>query len=178
MVRPVAARQPSIRWGRYWIFFSLRLTMRTRPSRSAAAKLAMARLSSYQMPSGEVGQFGGQVDVEVIPAPDQRGGQLTVGGDDQVPVVAPGEPLGLALAPAVDAQLVEQVRPVAGPVARHAGDADPPAARAAHPHDGPGSAPRPGASLRRGPSLAGPVLQADRGAQGARRGVMSGRARR
>ncbi len=40
-VRPVAARQPSIRWGRYWIFFSLRLTMRTRPSRSAAAKLTM-----------------------------------------------------------------------------------------------------------------------------------------
>jgi uncharacterized protein YneF (UPF0154 family) len=25
MVRPVPARQPSIRWGRYWIFFSLRL---------------------------------------------------------------------------------------------------------------------------------------------------------
>src|SRR5437016_11689670 len=31
---------------------------------------------------GEVGQFGGQVDVEIIPAPDQGGGQLTVGGDD------------------------------------------------------------------------------------------------
>src|SRR6266851_2882988 len=26
MVRPVAVRQPVIRWGRYWIFFSLRLT--------------------------------------------------------------------------------------------------------------------------------------------------------
>src|SRR4029077_8175478 len=51
ILRPVAARQPSIRWGRYWIFFSLRLTMRTRPSRSAAAKLAMDRLSSDQMPS-------------------------------------------------------------------------------------------------------------------------------
>jgi len=50
-LRPVAARQPSIRWGRYWIFFSLRLTMRTRPSRSAAAKLTMERLSSDQMPS-------------------------------------------------------------------------------------------------------------------------------
>ncbi len=36
MVRPVPARQPSIRWGRYWIFFSLRLTMRTRLARSAA----------------------------------------------------------------------------------------------------------------------------------------------
>jgi len=50
MARPVAARQPSIRWGRYWIFFSLRLTMRTRPSRSAAAKLTMARFSSDQIP--------------------------------------------------------------------------------------------------------------------------------
>src|ERR1700730_11683547 len=50
-VKPVPARQPSIRWGRYWIFFSLRLTMRTRPSRSAAAKLTMARLSNNQMPS-------------------------------------------------------------------------------------------------------------------------------
>jgi len=40
-----------IRWGRYWIFFSLRLTIRTRPSTSAAAKLAMDRLSSDQMPS-------------------------------------------------------------------------------------------------------------------------------
>ena len=37
--------------GRYWIFFSLRLTMRTKPSRSAAAKLIMARLTRDQMPS-------------------------------------------------------------------------------------------------------------------------------
>ena len=51
MFRPVAARQPSIRWGRYWIFFSLRLMMRTRPTTSAAAKLTMDRLSSDQMPS-------------------------------------------------------------------------------------------------------------------------------
>jgi hypothetical protein len=51
MFRPVAARQPSIRWGRYWIFFSLRLMMRTRPATSAAAKLTMDRLSSDQMPS-------------------------------------------------------------------------------------------------------------------------------
>ena len=49
--RPVPATQPSIRCGRYWILFSLRLTMRTRPSRSAAEKLTMARLSSDQMPS-------------------------------------------------------------------------------------------------------------------------------
>ena len=49
--RPAPARQPSIRRGRYWIFLSLRLTMRTRPSTSAAAKLAMDRFSSDQMPS-------------------------------------------------------------------------------------------------------------------------------
>ena len=45
------ARQPSIRWGRYWIFSILRLLMRTRPAWSAAAKLAIDRLSSDQMPS-------------------------------------------------------------------------------------------------------------------------------
>ena len=45
------ARQPSIRRGRYWIFVSLRMTMRTRPSRPAAAKPAKARQSSDQIPS-------------------------------------------------------------------------------------------------------------------------------
>jgi hypothetical protein len=44
MARPVPAGLPPIRYGRSWIFFSLRLTMRTRSSRSAAAKLPMAPL--------------------------------------------------------------------------------------------------------------------------------------
>ena len=44
MVRPVLARQALMRWGR--IFFSLRLTTRTRLARSGAATLAMARFSS------------------------------------------------------------------------------------------------------------------------------------
>jgi DNA-binding CsgD family transcriptional regulator len=35
-----------------------------------------------------------------------------VGGEDQVPVIGPGEPLGLALAAPVDTQLIEQVRAV------------------------------------------------------------------
>src|SRR5258707_15891425 len=70
-----------------------------------------------------------------------------VGGDDQVPVVGPAEPLRLALAAPVDQQVIEQVRPVSGPVAGHPGDADPAAARAADPHDGPGAARRPGAAL-------------------------------
>ena len=73
--------------GRCWIFFSLRLMMRTCPSRSAAAELALARLNSDQMPSaglrfrrvsgqpvnpqpclilrGAGRQLRGQVDVEV-----------------------------------------------------------------------------------------------------------------
>jgi hypothetical protein len=39
-VKPVAARQPSIRRGRYWIFFSLRLMMRTRPAGACEQPLA------------------------------------------------------------------------------------------------------------------------------------------
>src|SRR5229473_5570747 len=74
----------------------------------------------------------------------------------------------LRWAAAVRAQLVEQVRAVAGPVARHPGDADPPAARATHLHHRPGPAPGPGASLRRPQPLACLVLEADPGAQVAR----------
>lgn len=40
MVSPVAARQPSMSWGRYWIFRKPRLTVRTRWSGSAKATLA------------------------------------------------------------------------------------------------------------------------------------------
>src|SRR6516225_6213508 len=122
----------------------------------------------------EVRQIRGQVDVEVVPAPDHRGGQRPVGGDDQVAVVLPGEPLGLALAAAVHAQLVVQVRPVPGPVARHPGDADPPAARAAHLHHRPRPPRGPGASLRRPQPLACLVLEADEGVQVTRRPFISG----
>ena len=69
----------------------------------------------------EVRQLRRQVDVEVIPDPDQRGGQLAVGGEDQVPVISPGEPLGLVLAAPVDQQVIEQVRPVAAARARPRG---------------------------------------------------------
>src|SRR6266852_1450092 len=122
----------------------------------------------------ELRQFRGQVDVEVIPAPDQGGGQLAVGGDDQVPVAGPAEPLGLALAAAVDQQVIEQVRPVTGAVACHPGDADPAAARPAHLHHGPGPARRPGAASRRLQALARLVLEADEGAQVTRGAFISG----
>src|SRR5882762_7275187 len=97
-----------------------------------------------------------------------------VGGEDQVPVTGPGEPLGLALAAPVHQQVVVQMRPVAGPVAGHPGDADPAAARAADPHDRPGPARRPGAALRRPQPLACLVLEADEGAQVALRAFISG----
>src|SRR5271166_1402356 len=97
-----------------------------------------------------------------------------MGGDDQVPVVGPGEPLGLALAAAVHQQRVKQVRAVAGPVARHPGDADPAATRAAHPDQRPGPARGPGAAFRRPQPLPRLVLEADEGAQVARHPFISG----
>src|SRR5256885_4628627 len=97
-----------------------------------------------------------------------------MGGEDQVPVISPGEALGLALAAAVHAQLVKQVRAVPGPVAGHPGDADPSAAGTAHPHDRAGAARRPGASLRRPQALARLVLEAEPGAQVASRAFISG----
>ena len=122
----------------------------------------------------EVREFRCQVDVEVVPAPHERRGQLPVRDDDQVPVVGPGEPFGLAFPAAVGQQLIEQVRPVAGPEASHAGDADPAAAGAADPHHGTGAAPGPGAAFRRPHPLACLVLEADVGAQVARGPFISG----
>src|SRR6185437_141814 len=97
-----------------------------------------------------------------------------MGGEDQVPVVPPGESLRLALAAAVHPQFVVQVRPVPGPVAGHPGDAHPAAARAADPDHRAGAARRPGAALRRPQPLACLVLEADEGAQVARRAFISG----
>ena len=114
------------------------------------------------------------MDVEVVPAPHDRRGQLAVRGDDQVPVISPAEALRLALAAVVDQQLVVEVRPVPGPVAGHPGDADPAAARAADPDDRPGAARRPGPALRRAQPLPCLVLEADVGAQVPCRPFISG----
>src|ERR1700746_2523367 len=97
-----------------------------------------------------------------------------MGGEDQVPVVLPGESLRLALTAVVHPQLIEHVRPVPGPVAGHPGDADPAAARAAHLDHRAGAARCPGAALRRPQPLACLVLAADEGAQVARRAFISG----
>src|ERR1035438_1877975 len=117
---PVPMRQPSISRGWYRIFFRpCRMTW-TRWAKLATARLARTpRLSTDQIPStglrsgarrelehaqpclgsGEGAQLGAEMDVEVIPdQDDDPAGQLAVGGDQQVPVLTPGERLGLALA--------------------------------------------------------------------------------
>ena len=75
------------------------------------------------------GAHGAQMDVEVIPDKhDDPAGQLAVRGDQQVPVLIPGERLGLALAAPVGVQPVDQ--PAGGrPVAGQPGDRDVPGAR-------------------------------------------------
>lgn len=114
---------------------------------------------------GEGDEFLGQVDVEVVPAPHERGLQLLVGGDDQVTVLVPGERLRLALAAVADVQRAEEVRTVPGPEADDAGDVDPAVSPAPHPHHRAGPARRPGPSLRRPQPLARLVLETDAGAQ-------------
>ena len=95
--------------------------------------------------AGEGAQLFAQVDGEVVPDQDDvPAGQLTVGGDEQAPVLGPGERLGLPLAPAVLVQPVDQAAAVAGPVAGQPGDRDVPGAAAADADDRRVPAPRPG----------------------------------
>src|SRR6266516_2201098 len=195
--RPVPARQPSMRAGRYWTFF--------RPCRitwTRWAKLATARLAStpplstrpdplhrikvrgisgqpeHPQPglgAGEGTQLGLEVDVEVVPDQhDVPAGQLVVGGDQQVPVLGPGEGLGLAFAPAVVVQPVDQPAPVAGPVAGQPGDRDVPGAAAADPDDRGDPAPPPGPGPWRPHRLAALVFEDDPAAEGRRRAFIRG----
>lgn len=58
IVRPVAAKQPSIRWGRYWIFLSLRSVFilptvhRWSPANPCASGLSSARPPAAQTTAG------------------------------------------------------------------------------------------------------------------------------
>src|ERR1035438_5061960 len=188
---PVPMRQPSISRGWYWIFFRpCRMTW-TRWAKLATARLARTpRLSTDQIPStglrsgarrelehaqpclgsGEGAQLGAEMDVEVIPdQDDDPAGQLAVRGDQQVTVLTPGERLGLALAPPVQVQPVNQAAALAGPVAGQPGDGDVPGAAAADADDRGDPAPRPGPGPRRPQRLAGLVLEDDPAAQGRRR---------
>ena len=94
-------------------------------------------------------------------------GQLAVGGEEQIPVLGPGECLGLALAAAVQAQPVDQPAPVAGPVAGQPGHRDVPAAAAADPDDRGDPAPSPGLRPRRPHRLAALVFEDDPAAEAA-----------
>jgi hypothetical protein len=69
---------------------------------------------------------GADVGVQVVPDQDDRGVQLLVRGGDQVRVVGFGHRAALALAPAVDADPVEQVAPAAGLEAHQPRDRHPP----------------------------------------------------
>jgi hypothetical protein len=120
--------------------------------------------------SGEGAHLGAEMDVEVIPdQDDDPAGQLAVRGDQQVTVLTPGERLGLALAPPVQVQPVNQAAALAGPVAGQPGDGDVPGAAAADADDRGDPAPRPGPGPRRPQRLAGLVLEDDPAAQGRRR---------
>src|SRR5260370_608666 len=112
--------------------------------------------------AGEGAQGRGGVHIEVVPGQhDVAAGQLAVGGDEDVPVLDPGEGLRLALAPAVAVQPVDEPAAVAGPVAGQPGHRYPPGAAPADADDRGDPAPPPGppgprALAPRGPPAPGP----------------------
>jgi hypothetical protein len=185
-----------MRPGRYWIFFRPCRMTRTRWPKLATARLASTpRLSTDQMPHGikvrrvsgqpehpqpslglgEGAQLSAQVHIEVVPDQhDVPAGQLAVRGDQQVPVLGPGERLGLALAAAVGMQPVDQTAAVAGPVAGQPGDRDVSGAAAADPDDRGGTAPPPGPGPGRPQRLAALVFEDDPAAEGRRRAFIRG----
>src|SRR5260370_727656 len=103
--------------------------------------------------AGEGTQGRAGVHVEVVPGQhDVAAGQLAVGGDEDVPVLDPGEGLRLALAPAVAVQPVDEPAAVAAPVAGHPGHPYPPGAGYRLPAPAPrGAASPPPPSRPRGP---------------------------
>src|SRR6266536_3383432 len=112
--------------------------------------------------AGEGAQLRAQMHVEVVPdQDDDSAGQLAVRGDQQVPVLTPGERLGLALAAPVQVQPVYQPAAVAGAVAGQPGHRDVPGAAAADADDRGDPAPPPGPGPRRPQRLAGLVFEDD-----------------
>src|SRR5258708_2493128 len=124
--------------------------------------------------SGEGAQGRAGVHIEVVPGQhDVAAGQLAVGGDEDVPVLDPGEGLRLALAPAVAVQPADEPAAVAGPVAGQPGHRYPPGA-AADADDRGDPAPPPGPRPRRPHRLAAFVFEDDPPAEGRRRPFNSG----
>src|SRR5260370_901119 len=111
--------------------------------------------------AGEVAQGRAGVHIEVVPGQhDVAAGQLAVGGDEDVPVLDPGEGLRLALAPAVAVQPVNEPAAVAGPVAGQPGHRYPPGAAPADADDRGDPAPPPGPRPRRPHRLAAFLFEA------------------
>ena len=121
-----------MRAGRYWIRLSRFLTTAASWSTSRTARLPRPFFMFAQAPCGvelrgvggqpylgqpvrvradEPAHHGADVGVQVIPDQDERGLQLVMRGGDQASVVGFGHRAALALAPAVDADPVEQVAP-------------------------------------------------------------------
>ena len=109
---------------------------------------------------GEGAHFLAAVGVEVVPDDDERGAQGVVRGGDQVRVVGFGHARAVALAPAVDAEAVEEPSRPAGLHAGHARDRQA-AGVPGDPDDGGVPAGRPGAGPARPQRLPGLVLEAD-----------------
>ena len=124
-----------MRAGRYWMRLSRFLTIAASWSASRAARLPRPFFIFAQTPGrvelrgvgrqpylgqpvrvrpDEPRHRGADVGVQVIPDQDDRGMQFLVRGGDQASVIGFGHRAALALAPAVDADPVEQVAPAAG----------------------------------------------------------------
>ena len=109
---------------------------------------------------GELAHLLAAVSVEVIPDQDDGGVQGAVRGGDQVRVVGFGQARALALAPAVDAEPVEEPARPAGLQAGHARDRQASGVPGDPDHGG-AAAGRPGAGPARAQRLPGLVLEAD-----------------
>lgn len=184
MIRPVPARQPSTRCGRYWICLSLRFTARViwpgrlrRGCRGRADQRPDALLRvqircvggqlEYREPVSvrfdELAQRCGQVDPDVVPDEHDGTAELGAGSDEQVAEVAPAEALRLVLASFVLADRVDQPGPRPWFVAGHACHRHPAGASTSDTYQrGPADS-APGSCARRHQRLPGFVLEDDPG---------------
>ena len=101
------------------------------------------------------------MDVEVVPDEHDRAAELSVGGDEQVAVVGPGEALASVASAVIAAGRVNQPGPLARFVAGQCGDRDATAGASTDPDHGGLPASGPGAGNRRRHREAGLVLEDD-----------------
>lgn len=141
VVRPASARQPSMRSLRHWMCDRTLRMRRTRCSGVLKATLeSRARRRSDEIPStgsrsggagrevvdgrsvpvgSEPPQVGSLVNVEVVPDGRDRAAALLMCGDQQVPVVAPGEALTAVDPPPCGYRMPRRYRREVQPVSRY-----------------------------------------------------------